>query len=135
MAKQASQKDNHDKHTEPQTVMASNPKPRYPAVAAVVKKRFGPLTYLVETQSGKLWKCHIDHLWSVGTKETPSFETDLDDQKSDDVDMLPTVPAESLTSKEETSTVPPDTTPVVTSRRYPQREHRPPLRYPEITSD
>ena len=63
MAK-ASQKDNHDKHTKPRefatgkTVMASNPKRGYPAVAAVVKKRLGPLTYLVETQSGQLWKRH-----------------------------------------------------------------------------
>ena len=35
-----------------ETVMA-NPKPGFPAVhvAAVIKKRLGPLTYLVETQS------------------------------------------------------------------------------------
>ena len=136
MAKLASRKDNHDKHTKPQefatgkTVMASNPKPGYPAVAAVVKKCLGPLTCLVETQSGKLWKCHNNHLGSVGTKETPSFETDLEEQESDDVEMLPTAPAESLTC-----TVPPDTTPVVTGRGYPQCEHRPPLSYPEVTGD
>ena len=52
IAKQANQKENHDKHAKPielcigETVMASNPKPGFPAVAAIVKKRLGPLTYL-----------------------------------------------------------------------------------------
>ena len=55
LTKQASQKDNHDKHAKSRelcvgdTIMAYNPKPGFPAVAAVVKKHLSPLTYLVET--------------------------------------------------------------------------------------
>ena len=50
LAKQANQKDNHDTHAKPrelcigETVMANNPKPGFPAVAAIVKKCLGPLT-------------------------------------------------------------------------------------------
>ena len=60
LTKQASQKENHDKHAKSRelcvgdTVITNNPKPGFPAVAAVVKKRLGPLTYLVETQSGNV---------------------------------------------------------------------------------
>lgn len=49
--------------------------------------------------------------------------------QSDDIEMLPTVPAESNTGTEESSTVPADATPIVTGRRYLQRERRPPLWY------
>ena len=117
LTKQASQKENHDKHAKSRelcvgdTVMANNPKPGFPAVAAVVKKRIGPLTYLVETQSGQTWKRHIDHLRSIGTKMSSPVSEEL---QSDDIEMLPTVPAEPNTSTEETSTVPADATPIVT---------------------
>ena len=47
--------------------------------------------------------------------------------QSDDIEMLPTVPAESNTGTEESSTVPADATPILTGQRYPQREYRPPL--------
>ena len=33
---------------------------------AVVKKRLGPLTYLIQTQDGLIWKRHIDYLKSLG---------------------------------------------------------------------
>ena len=132
LTKQASQRENHDKHAKSRelcvrdTVMANNPKPGFPAVAAVVKKRLGPLTYLVETQSGQTWKRHIDHLRSIGTKMSSPVSEEL---QSDDIEMLPTVPAESNTGTEESSTVPADATPIVTGRRYLQRERRPPLWY------
>ena len=132
VTKQANQKDNHDKHAKPRelcvgdTVMANNPKPGFPAVSAIIKKRLGPLTYLVETQSGQLWKHHIDHLRSVGTNISSSVTEEL---QTGDIEMLPTVPTESNTSTEESSTVPANATPIVTGRRYPQREHRPPLWY------
>ena len=130
IAKQVSQKGNHDKHAQPrqlrigETVMANNPKPGFPAVAAVIKKRLGPLTYLVETHSGQQWKRHIDHLRSVGT----TFSHPRNEEPpADDIETLPALPAESCT--EESSTVPAEPTPIVTGRRYPQCEHRPPLWY------
>ena len=106
--------------------MANNPKPGFPAVAAVVKKHLGPLTYLVETQSGQTWKRHIEHLRSIGTKILCPLSEEL---QSDDSEMLPAVPAEMNTSTKGSSTVPADATPVVTGRRYPQCERRPPLWY------
>lgn len=69
---QAQQKSTHDKHSvlgellEGDAVMAGNNKPRMPDVLAKVKRRLGPLTYLVETKSGQIWKRHTDHLKSLG---------------------------------------------------------------------
>ena len=60
IAKQASQKDNYDKHAQPrelcigETVMDNNPKPGFPAVAAVIKKCLGPLAYLILANSGNV---------------------------------------------------------------------------------
>ena len=47
--------------------MAQNTKPELPAVNGIVKKRLGPITYLIETTAGLLRKRHIDHLRSMGT--------------------------------------------------------------------
>ena len=94
VTKQANQKDNHDKHAKPRelcvgdTVMANNPKPGFPAVSAIIKKHLGPLTYLVETQSGQLWKRHIDHRRSVGTNISSSVTEEL---QTGDIEMLPQV--------------------------------------------
>ena len=68
---QANQKSSHDKHSKPcelvvgEAVMARNNQPRMPDVLAKVMKRVGPLTYLVEIESGQIWKRHIDHLKSL----------------------------------------------------------------------
>ena len=97
----------------PLTVMANNPKPDFLAVAAVIKKRLGPLTYLVETHSGQKWKHHTDHLRSMGTNIShPGNEEPQTDDIANDIEMLPALPAESCT--EESSTVPAETTPIVT---------------------
>ena len=68
---QANQKSSHDKHSKPrelvvgEAVMARNNQPRMPDIPAKVTNRVGPLTYLVETESGQIWKRHIDHLKSL----------------------------------------------------------------------
>ena len=62
----------HDKRSKPreltvgERVMAMNNKKGLPYVPAVVKKKLGPLTYLIQTQNGLTWKRHIDHLKSLG---------------------------------------------------------------------
>ena len=109
--------------------MANNPKPGFPAVAAIIKKRLDPLTYLVETHSGQHWRRHIDHLKSVGTNVSQASKDKSHADNTDDIEIIPTYPTELNGSTEESSTVPTYTSPIVTGRRYPQREHRPPLRY------
>ena len=132
--KQASQKESHDIHTRAreldigETVMARNPRPGLPAVSGIVKKHLGPLTYLIETTAGLLWKRHIDHLRSVGTNS--ETEPSTNDSPDDDTDPLPTLPSESSEnvdgSAESNDTA---TEATLTERRYPQREHRLPLHY------
>ena len=135
IAKQANQKENHDKNAKPrelcigETVMACNPKPGFPAVAAIVKKRLGPVTYLVETNSGQHWRRHIDHLKSVGTNVSQASRDKPHADDLDDTEIIPTFPTELNGSTEESGMVQTDASTIVTGRRYPQREHRPPLRY------
>jgi len=52
-------------------VMARNNKRRMPDVPGRVKKRLGPLTYLIETDTGQIWKRHVDHLKSLGHPSVP----------------------------------------------------------------
>ena len=129
--KQTSQKESHDIHACAreldigETVMAWNPRPGLPAVSGIVKKRLGPLTYLIETTAGFLWKQHIDHLRSVGTNS--ETEPSTNDSPDDDTDPLPTLPSESSENVDESNDTATEATP--TERRYPQCEHRLPLRY------
>ena len=66
--------------------MANNPKPGFLAVAAIVKKHLGPLTYLFETHSGQHWRHHIDHLKSVGTNVSQASK---DKSHADDIEIIP----------------------------------------------
>ena len=58
----------HEKHSKPcqlnirEKVMAKNNKQGLPYVPTVVKKKLGPLTYLIQTQDGLTWRRHVDHL-------------------------------------------------------------------------
>ena len=78
--------------------------------------------------SGQQWK---RHLRSMGINIShPGNEEPQTNDIADDIEMLPALPAESCT--EESSTVPAETTPIVIGRRYPQHEHRLPLRYSSV---
>ena len=130
--RQADQKIAHDKHCKPreftvgENVMARNNKQGLPYVPAVVKKKLGPLTYLIQTQDGLIWKRHIEHLKGLGhdVTVTPLGET------TDEEIIYPTwvhsnsssVP-DSVDQQQHPVTEQP-------TRRYPQRESRhPPSRY------
>ena len=113
-----------------EAVMAKNNKQEMPFVPGVVKKKLGPLTYLIETQNGLIWTRHIDHLKSLGhNNPDPGQSTDdeiiypswLDNPKM----SSPSVPNTVNTNPASVS----DQEPM---RRYPLREsRRPPSRYPQ----
>ena len=46
--------------------MAKNNKQGLPYMPAVVKKKLGSLTYLIQTQDGLTWKRHIEYLKGLG---------------------------------------------------------------------
>ena len=54
--------------------MARNHVAGAPDFKSVIKKRLGPLTYEVETDTELIWKRHVDHLKSLGTdvNDSPS---------------------------------------------------------------
>ena len=50
-----------------------------PFMPGVVKKKLGPLTYLIETQDVLIWTRHTDHLKSLG-HNVPDPGTSTDDE-------------------------------------------------------
>ena len=71
---QARQKQSHDHKKNVmrefkvgEAVMARSNVAGVPDVKSVVKKRLGPLTYEVDTDTGLIWKRHVDHLKGLRT--------------------------------------------------------------------
>ena len=110
--------------------MAKNNKQGMPFVPGVVKKKLGPLTYLIETQDGLTWTRHIDHLKSLGHNVPDPG------QSTDDEIIYPSwLDNPQMSSQSRPDTVNNNPAPVseqVPTRRYPLREsRRPPSRYPQ----
>ena len=138
---QAQQKSTHDKRATSrelsvgEAVMARNNKAGMPYVPGKVKKKIGPLTYLIETENGQIWKRHIDHLKSLGDGNVPISEDEeqiLYPIEQEDIEPNTGVtPDNANTSESDSHTDQPPST-----RRYPQRESRhPPLRYGQETDN
>ena len=70
--------------------MAKNMRPGPKWLPAVIIKRLGPLTYLVDV-NGNSWKCHIDHL-RIQT-DAPSENLTLE---GDDLYVSPTISSPEL---------------------------------------
>ena len=105
--------------------MAKNNRQGMPFVPGVVKKKLGPLTYLIETQDGLTWKRHIDHLKSLG-HNAPEPES------TDDEIIYPSWLDQPQTSSPSVPDTVDNNPAPVSERRYPLREsRRPPSRYPQ----
>ena len=106
-----------------------------PDVLAKVTKRVGPLSYLVETESGQIWNRHIDHLImkSLHQENVPNIGEDdqLTDVPEGEDTTSATVSAENVNAEPQATT---DAESQSTSRHYPLRESRhPPSRYGQGT--
>ena len=68
LGKQTTQEQQHNQHAKTRTfnvgqaVMAHNYRPGNKWVPGILKKQLGPVTFLVETEQGQIWKRHIDQL-------------------------------------------------------------------------
>ena len=71
--RQADQKMAHDKHCKPHELGLSY-------VPAVMRKKLGPLMYLIHTQDGLTWKRHIEHLKGLGHDATVTPVVDTTDE-------------------------------------------------------
>ena len=154
--KQACQKKDHDRHSKLRTlnvgdtVVARNYRPGPKWLPAVVVECKGPLSYVVQLESGMLWRRHIDQLQVTGDCPTDVSAPKANQESllMDDGDTSPEVlndsPSEIPNSSPSTESSNPggetvagehspttenssdSTTP---RRRYPQRERRPPVRF------
>ena len=86
--RQAQQKDQHDMHARPRKFQLGSKvmvKGRRPGLASwipgKITQKSGPLTYVVDVQGGRAWKCHIDQL-----KEC--LETDASTQVSEQMGLV-----------------------------------------------
>ena len=136
-AEQAKQKNNYDRRCRSreyfvgQNVQVHNFRagPRW--VAGVIVERLGPLTYLVQVDSGVFWRRHIDHLRSAHDKpvEQSTTNTSLSPEipSPNQSDFVPIVETE---ISEPSPVVEQRTNQPVTERRYPMRlNRRPPTKY------
>ena len=132
LSAQAKQKQNHD-HTKNvmrefkvgEAVMVKSNVAGTPDVKAVIRKRLGPLMYEIETDTGLVWKRHVDHLKSLGTEVKDSK------QETEEDIIIPT----SLDERPATTAQNNEQQPAEPARRYPQRERRCPDHYTPQTSN
>ena len=149
--KQALQKSAHDRRTRSRDwivgdrVMARNLRPGPDWVPSTIVEVLGPVTYVVETESGQRWKRHADQLkdWlpSVTTTSGSTSEDVL--EAVSDTEEAPEEPAADPTNADPTEpnveepetpepSTPPEPEPVEPEpleSRYPRRNRRPPNRY------
>ena len=89
-------------------------------IPGVIIQKLAPLTYLVEIQGGLKWRCHIDHIKSLGNKAimepTTNENADIDQELSDYHPLTPEQATPELTSNASTS-------------RYPSHNRQPPEQY------
>ena len=135
-AEQAKQKNNHDHHCQSreyfvgQNVQAHNFRegPRW--VAGVIVERLGPLTYLVQVNTGVFWRRHVDHLRTAHDRP-PDQDKTVPPNSSLSPDF-PTTPSDfiPIVNSEQPQVVEQRSQQSVTERRYPRRlNRRPPDRY------
>ena len=95
----------------------------------MIVERLGPLTYLVQIDSGVFWHCHVDHL-----RVAPDGLSKQNDTVSPNSPLQPDLPSQPdflpVVNSEQSAVVEQNSEQRVTERRYPQRlNRRPPVRY------
>ena len=126
--KQASQKKHHDRRARPceygvgDSVMARNYRDGPKWMTGVVIERKGPLSYIIQMESGMLWRRHVDQLRDGVTAIIPESDTDIPVGPDTDTPCFSETRSpsqvEGINDTAET-----------TERRYPSRSRHPPVRY------
>ena len=130
---QAKQKNNHDRGCQSreyfvgQNVQAHNFCAGPHWAPGIIVERHGPLTYLVQDNTGVFWRCHVDHLHPAHDKPLEQNTTPNNAPLSPDLplpnqsDFIPIVKTE---HSEQSPVVEQRTDQPVTERRYPSRVNR-----------
>ena len=146
LEKQSQQKSGHDQvHSRDckwfvgQRVMARNVRPGPDWIPATVLEVQGPVTYLIQTDDGQVWKRHLDQLKEFGERrqttefasedtEFPSIPHTQSPEPAEPEEPVEPDHVEPESNTEENSSVEPQA-PNTTASRYPSRNRQPPDRF------
>ena len=79
--RQAQQKDQHDTHMQGHANFNRGQKGSASWIPGKITQKSGPLSYVVDVQGGRAWKCHIDQL-------NECLETDASAQVSEQMGLV-----------------------------------------------
>ena len=130
----------HDQHAKQQSfqigqkVMVKNTRPGPDWIPAVIAQQLGPVSFLVDVESGLRWKRHIDHIRELA--DLPMITPQANPQTSDDTDTFISPSLTSASDNQGQVHVPQSaSTPTVAQSedsnqgsRYPSRIRHPPDR-------
>ena len=125
--KQTEQESQHNLHakerhfTTGQEVMVRNLRPGSKWVSGCITRQLGPVTYLIATKAGQIWKRHIDHIRDNSFVPTPADIELQEHTETDSDNFLPSLPIETSITE--------DTLKETTTPRYSSRPRIPPERY------
>ena len=124
VSKQADQKLQHDQHCKSrelyigQRVLVRNVRPGQSWIPGTVIERNGPLSYLVQVSSDKVWKRHIDHIREM--HDSPQQEEDVSSGRQQVLpNVIPAAPSRTVIEQprsSDTLLTPEDTAPVIQDR-------------------
>ena len=92
-------------------------------LTGAILKRCAPLTYQVKTDSGLIWRCHVDQLHAA----SPGIPSNL--KSTEGLFDVPPVVRDSSNSDDLVSAPAPPVSNPTFADRYPVRQRRPPDRY------
>ena len=110
-----------------QQVMARNLRPGVPWVAGVIIERLGPSTYLVQVDTGQLWKRHLDHLRVRGDQLVSGQHTQPQDSEWNFAKSPEPPPPLETSRGPNAPTTSSGAQPI--NHHYPQRQRQAPNRY------
>ena len=132
--KQAQQKSNHDNAlTERvfeigQSVMVRNYREGSKWVPGVIIENTGPVSYVVKTSDGLVWRRHVDQIREY-VSEQMSASRNLTSVPQSDDEYGPTLPLQEETVEPSPTRPSPASESEVVEHRYPRHDRRPPDRY------
>ena len=91
-------------------------------------KELGPVSFMVQTSSGLLWKRHLDHISARVEISTPEAEPCGEDEE-EFPNFASSTNAEPITNRDSQESVPTTESDTATPRRYPSRDRQPPNRF------
>ena len=91
-------------------------------------KELGPVSFMVQTSSGLLWKWHLDHTRVRVENSTPEAEPRGEGEK-EFPNFASSTKAEPITNRDSQESVPTTESDTSTPQRYPSRDQQLPDRF------